>query len=190
MTTCPKCHHVRATDTTAPAWQCPACGVAYAKAAESLQRPVSERPVIFQARSESRFAWAKWFMLAAIAYGGWTGYQYSLRHRSGDASGAFGSIAASLRGGMSESDLRVLAATVKPGDVTLYTTTDCPYCAQAKGWLNQYRFAYTECNAETRSDCAADLRSHGAMGVPFLLVRGRPMHNGFDSDEFVALLRQ
>ena len=96
MTTCPKCHHVRATDSTAPAWQCPACGVAYAKAAESLQRPVSERPVIFQARSESRFAWAKWFMLAAIAYGGWTGYQYSLRHRSGDASGAFGSIAASL----------------------------------------------------------------------------------------------
>ena len=48
MTTCPKCHHVRATDSTAPAWQCPACGVAYAKAAESLQRPVSERPVVFQ----------------------------------------------------------------------------------------------------------------------------------------------
>src|SRR5438552_17622851 len=83
MTTCPKCHHVRATDSAPPARQCPACGVAYAKAAESLQRPVSERPVIFQARRESRFASAKWFMLAAIAYVGRIGCHYRPRHRIG-----------------------------------------------------------------------------------------------------------
>ena len=28
---CPKCGHVRRPDTTAPEWQCPQCGIAYAK---------------------------------------------------------------------------------------------------------------------------------------------------------------
>ena len=31
---CPKCHHVRRKGETAPAWQCPRCGVAYDKAAQ------------------------------------------------------------------------------------------------------------------------------------------------------------
>jgi len=138
-------------------------------------------------RYERRSGWVKWLVASAIAYGAWSGYQSSVRHRAG---GALGSIGASLRSDVSEADLRALAAGVKSGDVTLYTTTDCPYCTQAKGWLNQYSFAYTECNAETRPECASDLHAHGALGVPFLLVRGRPMHNGFDSDEFVALLKQ
>lgn len=33
---CPKCRHVRPRDAAAPAWQCPACGVAYAKAADAV----------------------------------------------------------------------------------------------------------------------------------------------------------
>ena len=28
---CPKCRHVRPTDATNPEWQCPACGICYAK---------------------------------------------------------------------------------------------------------------------------------------------------------------
>ena len=31
VTTCPKCAHVRAPAASAPDWQCPACGIAYAK---------------------------------------------------------------------------------------------------------------------------------------------------------------
>ena len=31
MTTCPKCAYVRKPADTAPAWQCPSCGIAYAK---------------------------------------------------------------------------------------------------------------------------------------------------------------
>lgn len=34
--TCPKCGHVRAPGATAPAWQCPACGIAYHKYAAYL----------------------------------------------------------------------------------------------------------------------------------------------------------
>lgn len=46
--TCPKCGHRRAADSAAPHWQCPSCGIAYAKfraappavgAAAALPRP-------------------------------------------------------------------------------------------------------------------------------------------------------
>lgn len=35
--TCPKCGYARGTAETAPEWQCPACGIAYAKYAASLE---------------------------------------------------------------------------------------------------------------------------------------------------------
>lgn len=35
---CPKCGHVRTADDTAPAWQCPACGIAYSKYLAYLKR--------------------------------------------------------------------------------------------------------------------------------------------------------
>ena len=31
MQSCPKCHYVRKPTDTAPEWQCPSCGIAYAK---------------------------------------------------------------------------------------------------------------------------------------------------------------
>lgn len=83
-----------------------------------------------------------------------------------------------------------LAAQVKPEDIVMYTTTDCPYCAQAKSWLNQHGFAFTECDAQQRPECAQQLQALGSKGVPYLLVRGKHMKDGFDSDEFLSLLSQ
>ena len=36
---CPKCKHVRAANEIAPDWQCPKCGVAYAKFLQSQSAP-------------------------------------------------------------------------------------------------------------------------------------------------------
>ena len=36
---CPKCAHVRAESDTAPDWQCPKCGIAYAKFVEAHSHP-------------------------------------------------------------------------------------------------------------------------------------------------------
>jgi uncharacterized protein YxjI len=36
---CPKCGHVRAASETAPEWQCPACGIAYAKFMQAMAEP-------------------------------------------------------------------------------------------------------------------------------------------------------
>lgn len=173
---CPKCQHVRPADTSAPDWQCPACGVAYVKAAEAANttRRPAPRPVLYQAKPERGIAWGKWIAVLALAYGAWAGIRLS-SERQADPVGP---------------DMTALAASVKAEDVVMYTTSTCGYCVQAKGWLRRNGFAFTECNVETDRSCAAGLRATGSMGVPTLLVRGQLMDNGFDSDEFVALLQQ
>jgi glutaredoxin len=92
--------------------------------------------------------------------------------------------------GLSPSALMQLAATVKAEEVVMYSTTECTYCAQAKGWLNQNGFAFTECNMSVSSECERQFKSYGADGTPFLIVRGHQMKNGFDSDEFISLLQK
>ncbi|AOX99687.1 glutaredoxin family protein [Jeongeupia sp. USM3] len=121
----------------------------------------------------------------ALLWGGWSGLQHVLQRHGG-----LSSISAQLDGDLSEEQLHALAATVQPGEVTMYTTTHCPYCAAAKGWLKQYGFSFDECDAEASAECAQQLQALGGEGVPFLMVRGLPMKNGFNSDEFVALLQR
>jgi glutaredoxin len=87
-----------------------------------------------------------------------------------------------------EVNLRALAATVQANDVVMYSTSECIYCAEAKNWLNQYGFAFTECNMSVDKQCVKEFKDYGADGTPFLIVRGHQMKDGFDSDEFVAAL--
>ncbi len=120
-------------------------------------------------------AWGKWIAVLALAHGAWAGFRLSTELHSGGARG---------------DDMPALAASVKAEEVVMYTTTECVYCAQAKGWLRQNGFAFTECNVEKDACCEAGLRATGSVGVPTLLVRGQLMSNRFDSEEFVALLQQ
>jgi len=184
MTTiCPKCRAVRPADTSAPDWQCPSCGVAYAKAGGSA--PMPARASSAADRSEGTgIPWGKLLMVLAIAYGAWAGYQ-NFKARSG---GDMSSIASRIGGNTSTEQLAALAATTQPGDVLFYTAPWCPYCAQAKSWLAQYGFKYEECDIQARSECASQLRALGGDGVPYLVVKGHHMKDGFDSEEFVAAL--
>ena len=93
-----------------------------------------------------------------------------------------------MQGALNEDELARLAANARTEDVLIYTTTDCPYCAQAKAWMNQYGFKFTECDAQVREDCARELAELSS-GVPYLIVRGHHMKDGFDSDEFIAALQ-
>ena len=93
------------------------------------------------------------------------------------------------QGEVSASELSALAANVKAEDVVMYSTTECIYCAQAKDWLKQYGFAFTECNMSVEAECARQFKKDGASGTPYLVVKGRQMKNGFDTDEFIALLK-
>jgi glutaredoxin/predicted RNA-binding Zn-ribbon protein involved in translation (DUF1610 family) len=187
MQTCPKCQHVRQPNETAPDWQCPACGVAYAKAADAARAHDVRKPAFHAASTaeDRRFAWRKWVLLVALV-GGLVSGIHVMQKRHGEASGAGNR----LGGGMSTEQMHTLASTVKAGEVVMYTTTECPYCAQAKGWLHQNGFAFNECNMSVSRECEREFLSYGGNGTPYLVVRGQHMKDGFDSDQFLALLKQ
>jgi len=126
----------------------------------------------------------KFIVVAAIGVIAWAGIRSGIFHHRG-----INSIGASISGDVSEEELRRLASKVSEGEIVIYTTTECPYCAQAKAWMTQYGFTYTECDTEASRDCADELEKLRGNGVPYLIVRGHHMKEGFDSDEFVSALR-
>lgn len=65
-------------------------------------------------------------------------------------------------------------------DITLYTTSSCPYCAQAKAWLKRHEVRWRECNVETDSACARTYAEQGSPGVP-LVRAGERWHLGFQA---------
>ena len=187
FTTCPKCQHQRQPNETAPDWQCPVCGVAYVKVADAGRNSVPASGTVHPASvaSESgHFSWGKLVLLVVLIYGAWTGVQVAL-----NKDGAMPGIGASISGNVSAAELTALSAKVQAGEVVMYTTTHCPYCAQARSWLNRYGFVFTECDAEASVECAQQLQALGGDGVPYLIVKGHHMKDGFDSEEFVVALQ-
>jgi glutaredoxin len=183
---CPKCRHLRQPNETVPDWQCPACGVAYAKAGDA-GRGVGTASQSYRRLdgNDSGFAWCKLLLLAVVLWGAWAGWQ---SWQGGALSGG-----GTVNQSSAAQKISALAAKVSAGDVVMYSTSVCPYCAQAKGWLNQNSFAFTECNMTNSSSCEQEFKSLGGDGTPFLVVRhgGKVsyMKDGFDSEEFLALLR-
>jgi glutaredoxin len=85
-----------------------------------------------------------------------------------------------------------LAGTVKAKEVTIYTSTTSPKCAEAKSWLQQHGFAFNECNTDTSTACERAFLQMGGSGTPFLVIKrhGKThyMRSGFDSNEFLGTL--
>lgn len=118
-------------------------------------------------------AWARWLIVPAIAIA-----LFRLHPFGGGTAG----------GDLDSDQIRALAAGVRADEVVMYSTTECVYCAQAKGWLSQNGFAFTECNMSLSPACVQDFTRFGGTGTPYLVVRGHHMKDGFDSDQFMALL--
>lgn len=67
----------------------------------------------------------------------------------------------------------------RPGDIVMYTTTECPYCASARTWLTRHQVPWRECNVETDQICLMEFQAQGAPGVPLMRVKGQ-WRLGFD----------
>jgi glutaredoxin len=188
LTSCPKCRHIRQPHEQAPSWQCPACGVAYAKADDHSARVMHSRAAPIQ--PERYMAWGRWLVVAAVAFGAFAGIKSVVNHDSSDGPTSLSSKFNSNASG----DPHTLAAAAAPGDVVIYSTSWCPNCKAAKQWMAQQGFAFTECDVEASASYAAELRAHygssANQGVPYLVVRGHHMTDGFDSEEFIAALRR
>ena len=190
MTTiCPKCRSARPVQTSAPSWQCPACGVAYAKAGDSGVSARSSATTVGGGGGSwlSSIPWVKLVLVIAVVYGAWVGL-----HRT--PGGTQGITTASLAGNFSAhpsiKQLTALAASTPSSEVLMYSAPWCSNCAAAKGWLAQYGFKFQECDIQASSTCLSQLKALDAEGgVPYLIVKGRQMKDGFDSEEFIAALK-
>lgn len=78
-----------------------------------------------------------------------------------------------------ERQCEAVKALAQPDQITMYTTTTCPYCAKAKVWLNGHGVPWRECNIDLDASCRATFEAQGAPGVPLLQVKGH-WQLGFD----------
>lgn len=187
MTTlCPKCRHIRPAVTTAPDWQCPACGVAYAKAGAAMNAQLDACSAGYRAKpGKSGLPWRVMLTIVAVVVGVYGGHQAHLDKRGlGEWFGGADT--------MDEAAVRQLAGSVRAEQVVMYSTTECGHCTQTRAWLTDHGFAFTECNMSRDARCEDAFRTLGATGTPYLIVRGprgeHHMKEGFDSDEFIKAL--
>ena len=159
MTTiCPKCRSVRPAQTSAPSWQCPACGVAYAKAGEIGMSVRRSTTTVDSGGGSwlSGIPWVKLVLVMAVVYGAWVG----LHRAPGSTPGTVpASLAGKFGANPSIEQLTAMAASTTSADVLMYSAPWCSYCAAAKGWLAQYGFKYQECDIQASSDCPSRLKA-------------------------------
>lgn len=73
--------------------------------------------------------------------------------------------------------------------ITVYTTTTCPYCLMAKKFLDEKGFSYKEFNIQNDEEAAQRLvETTGQIGVPQIQVNGEWVF-GFDPDRIGKLLK-
>ncbi|HIV72606.1 MAG TPA: glutaredoxin family protein [Candidatus Aquabacterium excrementipullorum] len=80
-----------------------------------------------------------------------------------------------------EHAVQSVQAHAQPGDIMMFTTTDCPYCARARAWFKAHGVPWRECNIDQHEACKRIFDAQGAPGVPLLNVRGQ-WRLGFDAD--------
>ena len=63
--------------------------------------------------------------------------------------------------------------------VIIYTTPSCPFCHQAKDYLDSQKIEYTELDVTDQKNAQEMIDKSGQMGVPVLDVEGKIIV-GFD----------
>ncbi|PLT27610.1 glutaredoxin family protein [Peribacillus deserti] len=75
-------------------------------------------------------------------------------------------------------------------EITVYTTNTCPYCIQAKNFLNEQGLDFTEINVQQDKEAAQRLVDEtGQMGVPQIKVNGNWIL-GFDPQAIMTFVQQ
>lgn len=73
--------------------------------------------------------------------------------------------------------------------VTVYATTQCPYCVMLKSFLAEQNIPFKEVNVETKPEMMEQLvKTTGQMGVPQTEVNGQWIV-GFDPNNIMMALK-
>jgi glutaredoxin len=201
---CPKCSYRRKPADTAPDWQCPSCGIAYAKfqgaqAAPALQTGYS---AVQQSAPLSRtFVVAALAVVLALGYFG-----YGKLAKNGDASRNL----SATGGEVHETDNPALVVTMDGGGpvlrlkpevsaqlagftqarVVMFATSWCPYCAQARELFAAQGVSYVEFDIERDHEQARFQKDVlRQSGVPMIVI-GNRLVPGFDQQQIAAGLKE
>lgn len=80
------------------------------------------------------------------------------------------------------------ALLAKSGDIVMYSTESCVYCARAETWLNEYKVAWQACDIEKNAVCAAHFQSRGGYATPSFQVGNRWLV-GFNAKDLLEALQ-
>ena len=204
---CPKCGYARkAADTKVPDWQCPSCGVAYAKFLEQAKidpsAPVASRGTASAPVAAPMSAMALFFILAGLLAAGYSIYRSNaVPSATGGKDSApqilevsnpayFGT----LEGGQAVLRMKPESLAqlhrLAPGPVIMFATSWCPYCAKARDVFNKKGVRFTELDLER--DGAAEAFQRDVMGLggfPTIVI-GNRVTQGFDEGQIVASLKE
>lgn len=78
-------------------------------------------------------------------------------------------------------------AAMHDGEVILYATSWCGYCAKARKFLNKHDIAFYEYDIEKSTEGRAQYDSLGGRGVPMLLVNGTVI-KGYNQAKIIEAL--
>jgi glutaredoxin len=202
---CPKCAYTRkASDAKVPDWQCPSCGIAYAKFLEQTQvnasAPPLRAPMMSAPAAAPMSAKALFFILAGLVAAGYAGYRYYMAPKATqDADPQILEVSnpayfGTLEGG--QAILRMKPETLAklhrlaPGPVIMFATSWCPYCAKAREVFAKKGVQFTELDLER--DGAAEAFQRDVMGLggfPTIVI-GNRVTQGFDEGQIVASLKE
>ncbi|HEU4776618.1 MAG TPA: glutaredoxin family protein [Telluria sp.] len=91
------------------------------------------------------------------------------------------------RGNARSGDFRVHLAG-QPARLTLYGTSTCPHCAEARAWLSASGIAFNDRVINTTPEAAAMYEQLGENSVPVLVAQDR-LIVGFNAADYAALAK-
>jgi glutaredoxin len=158
---CPKCGYERRMGETAPEWQCPSCGVAYAKAAEARTAPSSRAA---KAHRDGQFTRV---LMLLLAIGAGLALLSITREEPARPARVDG------------------LQPYQQASVIMYSLTTCGYCAQKRAQLLaagiQFEEHFVDSDPARMQELTVKLTNSGyrggAIGTPTFDVNGKMLPN-------------
>jgi glutaredoxin len=209
-TICPKCSYARkSADAAVPDWQCPSCGIVYAKYGDRAPAPPQRAQAESTMAGHSMSAKALFWILAGVTALGYFGYQKFYSNKEG--AGTEFAAGSPTEGARTEASNPAFYGTMERGGVVLrmkpetsaglarisssanvvmFATSWCPYCAKAREVFARNGVRYAELDIERDSQAKSFQESvMGMSGVPTIVIGNRVMH-GFDEGQILAGLKE
>jgi glutaredoxin len=173
---CPNCQYERKATDQAPVWQCPACGVAYAKVANSGGQANVRQTYVSGQSSNSGVSLLAIIVLALVVVGGFFLFTSADEPQTVNV--------AQLMAGFSGQ-----SAAQAHSQVTLFATKTCGYCRLTREFFASHNIRYREIDIEASRDGYAQFRALGGRGVPVVVV-GDDVQHGYSEGSLKRLLSE